>query len=145
MYFFSKTVLDFYLGECAYQVSEYFDFFGKTARTLLDDDPIDVAASHTKMSELKHAIPLTKAVAVFGQTQFIFKGIDFLFPKLFNRADDRVRRLRRPSQQQPKQCLHQQLVVLQLFEYYVLDDSDRSDATDVTARFKIHSRQCLPM
>ena len=35
------------------RASEYFDFFARTARTILDDDPIDVAASHTKVSELE--------------------------------------------------------------------------------------------
>jgi hypothetical protein len=56
--FFFQNRLGFLSGENVNlsRTSEYFDFFSTTARTILDNDPIDVAASHTKVSLLKHAI-----------------------------------------------------------------------------------------
>jgi hypothetical protein len=64
------------------RTSDYFDFFGTTARSLLDNDPIDVAASHVKVSALKHAIPFDRKLLLFSdQTQFILKGGDFITPK----------------------------------------------------------------
>ena len=82
--FFFQNRLGFLSGEnvTMSRTSEYFDFFAKTARTILDDDPIDVAASHTKVSTLKHAIAFDRKLLLFSdQTQFIFKGGDYLTPK----------------------------------------------------------------
>ena len=138
--FFFQNRLGFLSGENVNlsRVSEYFDFFGKTARTLLDDDPIDVAASHTKVSVLKHAIPFDRKLLLFSdQTQFIFKGGDFLTPK----NSSIVQTTEFEASTNAKPAAAGNVVYFPatrggftaIREYYVIDDSDRSDATDVTA------------
>ena len=138
--FFFQNRLGFLSGENVNlsRVSEYFDFFGKTARTLLDDDPIDVAASHTKVSVLKHAIPFDRKLLLFSdQTQFIFKGGDFLTPK----NSSIVQTTEYEASTTAKPAAAGNVVYFpatrggftSIREYYVIDDSDRSDATDVTA------------
>jgi hypothetical protein len=60
----------------------YFNFWRTTVTDLLDSDPIDVTASHTKVSLLKHAIPFNKQLLLFSeQTQFIVDQNDLLTPK----------------------------------------------------------------
>ena len=39
-------------------VSEFFNFFPDTVLTVVDSHPIDVAASHTKVAILKHAVTM---------------------------------------------------------------------------------------
>ena len=138
--FFFQNRLGFLSGENVNmsRVSEYFDFFSTTARTILDDDPIDVAASHTKVSLLKHAIPFDRKLLLFSdQTQFIFKGGDFLTPK--NTSITQTTEYEASTTAQPAAAGN---VVYfpanrggftSIREYYVIDDTDRSDATDVTA------------
>ena len=61
---------------------KYFNFWRTTVTDLLDSDPIDVTASHTKVSLLKHAIPFNKQLLLFSeQTQFIVDQNDLLTPK----------------------------------------------------------------
>lgn len=60
----------------------FFDFFRTSATALLDDDPIDVSASHVKVSLLKHAVPFQDDLLVFSeQTQFSLQGNEMLTPK----------------------------------------------------------------
>ena len=63
------------------KAGDYFKFFPDTATTILDDGPIDVATTHTKVSILRHAIPFNESLLLFSsQTQFILKGADLLTP-----------------------------------------------------------------
>jgi hypothetical protein len=120
------------------RTSEYFDFFAATARTLLDTDPIDVAASHTKVSFLQHAIPFDRKLLLFSdQTQFILKGGDFLTPK--NTSIAQTTEYEASTAARPATAGN---VVYfpatrggftSVREYYVIDDTDRSDAVDVTS------------
>tara|TARA_B100000575_G_scaffold285786_1_gene281579 strand:+ start:839 stop:3193 length:2355 start_codon:yes stop_codon:yes gene_type:complete len=138
--FFFQNRLGFLSGENVNmsRASEYFDFFAKTARTILDDDPIDVAASHTKVSELKHAIPFDRKLLLFSdQTQFIFKGGDFLTPK--NSSISQTTEYEASTTAKPAAAGN---VVYfpaarggftAVREYYVIDDTDRSSANDVTS------------
>ena len=120
------------------RVSEYFDFFGSTARVFLDTDPIDVAASHTKVSILQHAIPFDRKLLLFSdQTQFILKGGDFLTPK--NTSIAQTTEFEASTAAKPATAGN--LVYFpatrggftSVREYYVIDESDRSDAIDVTS------------
>jgi hypothetical protein len=138
--FFFQNRLGFLSGENVNmsRTSSYFDFFSTTARTILDDDPIDVAASHTKVSLLKHAIPFDRKLLLFSdQTQFILKGGDFLTPK--NTSISQTTEYEASTKAQPAAAGN---VVYfpanrggftSVREYYVIDDTDRSDATDVTS------------
>ena len=53
------------------RTGEFFNFFISTATTLVDNDPIDVAASHTKPSNLQHAVAFQGGLLLFtDSTQF---------------------------------------------------------------------------
>lgn len=61
---------------------DFFNFYRGTLTTTLDTDPIDVAASNTKVSLLKHAVPIRDNLMAFSdRTQFRVSGNDFLTPK----------------------------------------------------------------
>lgn len=64
------------------EAGEYYNFMRTTVTQLLDSDPIDVNASHTKVAILKHAVPFNKQLLLFSeQTQFIIEQNDLLTPK----------------------------------------------------------------
>ena len=64
------------------EAGEYFNFMRTTVTQLLDSDPIDVNASHTKVSILKHAVPFNKQLLLFSeQSQFIIDQNELLTPK----------------------------------------------------------------
>lgn len=51
---------------------EFFNFFKTSVIQGLDTDPIDIAASHTKVSVLHHAVPFNESLLlVSDQTQFL--------------------------------------------------------------------------
>ena len=61
---------------------QYYNFFRTTVTDLLDADPIDVNASHTKVSILKHAVPFNKQLLLFSeQSQFTIDQNELLTPK----------------------------------------------------------------
>jgi hypothetical protein len=120
------------------RTSDYFDFFGTTARTLLDNDPIDVAASHVKVSTLKHAVPFDRKLLLFSdQTQFILKGGDFITPK--NTSISQTTEYEANTITSPVSAGNvvyfpaKRGGFTSIREYYVVDDTDRSDATDITS------------
>ena len=68
------------------RVSEFFNFFPETVLSVIDSDPIDVAASHTKVAILKHAVTMGEQLILFSdQTQFVLSSsADNLTPKTAN-------------------------------------------------------------
>jgi hypothetical protein len=67
------------------RAGSFFDFFRTTATTLLDDDPIDIAASHIKVSFLKAAVPVSESLFLFSErSQFRLSGNDLLTAKTAN-------------------------------------------------------------
>lgn len=69
-------------GTVLSRAGSFFDFFRTTATALLDDDPIDVQASHIKVSFLKHAIPHQDYLLLFSPgTQFRLTGNELLSAK----------------------------------------------------------------
>jgi len=82
--FFYRNRLGFLADEAVVfsESGEYFNFGRTTVTQLLDSDPIDVNASHTKVSILKHAVPFNKQLLLFSeQTQFIIEQNELLTPK----------------------------------------------------------------
>jgi hypothetical protein len=65
------------------RAGDFFNFWRETATQILDSDPIDVSASHIKVSDLKHAIPFNKNLLLFSElTQFtLTASTDALTPK----------------------------------------------------------------
>lgn len=75
--FFYKNRLGFLCEENVIfsAAGDYFRFFPKTVTTILDDGPIDVTASHTKVSQLNHAIPFNESLTLFSnQSQFTIES-----------------------------------------------------------------------
>jgi len=68
------------------RVSEFFNFFPETVLSVIDSDPIDVGASHTKVAILKHAVTMGEQLILFSdQTQFVLtSSSDALTPKTAN-------------------------------------------------------------
>ena len=68
------------------RVSEFFNFFAETVLSVIDSDPIDVAASHTKVAILKNAINMGEKLILFSdQTQFtLASSSDSLTPATAN-------------------------------------------------------------
>jgi len=61
---------------------DFFNFFPSTVTAVTDDDPIDVAASHTKVAILKHAVAFNESLLLFSdQTQFVLGASGTLTPK----------------------------------------------------------------
>lgn len=82
--FFYRNRLGFLSDEAVVfsEAGQYFNFMRTTVTDLLDSDPIDVNASHTKVSILKHAVPFNKQLLLFSdQTQFVVEAQELLTPK----------------------------------------------------------------
>jgi len=86
--FFFRNRLGFLAGDNVIlsTVSEFFNFFPETVISVLDTEPIDVAASHTKVAILKHAVTMGEKLILFSeQTQFVLSSsADNLTPKTAN-------------------------------------------------------------
>ena len=86
--FFFRNRLGFLSGDNVIlsSVSAFFNFFPETVITVLDSEPIDVAASHTKVAILKSAVTIGERLILFSeQTQFILTAsADNLTPKTAN-------------------------------------------------------------
>lgn len=71
--FFYRNRLAFLSGENVImsQVGEFFSFFPSTVTTMVDNDSIDVAASHTRPTALEHAAIFSGGLLLFtADTQF---------------------------------------------------------------------------
>ena len=56
------------------QAGDYFNFFASTVITIVDSDPIDLSASSLKPVNLKHAIPSSQGLLLFGDNaQYIMQ------------------------------------------------------------------------
>ena len=86
--FFFRNRLGFLAGDNVVlsRVSEFFNFFPETVISVIDSEPIDVAASHTKVAILKHAVTVGEQLILFSeQTQFVLtSSSDSLTPKTAN-------------------------------------------------------------
>ena len=86
--FFFRNRLGFLAGDNVIlsRVSEFFNFFPETVISVLDSEPIDVAASHTKVAILKSAVTMGEKLILFSeQTQFVLSSsADNLTPSTAN-------------------------------------------------------------
>lgn len=61
--------------------SSYFRFWRATAKAILDDDPIDISAAHTKVAVLYHALAFDRQLILFSdQSQWALEGGQILSP-----------------------------------------------------------------
>lgn len=64
---------------------DFFNFFPSTARAQVDDDPIDVAVSHTKAAAINFAVPFNTVLLLFADgVQFQLTSQNTLTPKTAN-------------------------------------------------------------
>lgn len=72
--FFYRNRLGFLSGEnfILSRSAGYFAFFPKSVATLSDDDPIDLAVSHPRISILKYAVPFAEQLLLWSdEVQFV--------------------------------------------------------------------------
>lgn len=82
--FFFRNRLGFLSGENVVmsRTSKYFNFFPSSVATLSDDDPIDVAISHNRISILKYAVPFSEQLLLWSdQAQFVLSSNGILSSK----------------------------------------------------------------
>ena len=86
--FFFRNRLGFLAGDNVIlsRVSEFFNFFPETVLSVLDNEPIDVAASHTKVAILRSAVTMGEKLILFSdQSQFVLtSSADNLTPQTAN-------------------------------------------------------------
>lgn len=82
--FFYRNRLGFLSGENVImsRSAGYFAFFPKSVATLSDDDPIDVAVSHPRISILKYAVPFAEQLLLWSdEVQFVMTSSGVLTSK----------------------------------------------------------------
>lgn len=82
--FFFRNRLGFLSGENVVmsRTSKYFNFFPASVATLSDDDPIDVAISHNRISILKYAVPFSEQLLLWSdQAQFVLSSSGIMSSK----------------------------------------------------------------
>lgn len=82
--FFYRNRLGFLSGEniVMSRTGRYFDFFPASVANLGDDDPIDVAVSHNRISILKYAVPFSEELLLWSdQAQFVLTSQGVLTAK----------------------------------------------------------------
>jgi hypothetical protein len=82
--FFFKNRLGFVTGDSVVmsEAGYFFNFYRKTVTTLLDDAPIDISVSSTKVTNLKNAIGFQGNLMLFADNQqFVLRGGDILTAK----------------------------------------------------------------
>lgn len=116
----------------------YFNFFAKSAATVLDSDPIDAAVSSNKVALLTFAVPFNKVLMPFSdQTQFQLSGGDTLTPRTV-RADP-VTEFASATTCRPVGAGQELFFVVDrdgysgIREYFVDQDTLSNDAADITA------------
>lgn len=82
--FFFRNRLGFLSGEniVMSRTAKYFNLFPPSVANLSDDDPIDVAVSHNRISILKYAVPFAEQLLLWSdQAQFVLSSSGVLTPK----------------------------------------------------------------
>lgn len=115
-----------------------FDFFRKSALTIVDSDPIDVAVSSNKVSILKHAVPFNESLLLFSDlTQFKVTGDPVLTPETVNVANttEFEASLRAKPAQSGKYVYFasKRGAWSGMWEYFVDSDTDTNDASEITS------------
>lgn len=82
--FFFRNRLGFLSGENVImsRTSKYFHMFPSSVSQVSDDDPIDVAISHNRVSILKYAVPFSEQLLLWSdQAQFVLSSAGTMTPK----------------------------------------------------------------
>ncbi|QHJ81814.1 MAG: hypothetical protein [Bacteriophage sp.] len=82
--FFYRNRLGFLCGEniVLSRTSKYFDLYPPSVAATTDDDPIDVAVSHNRISTLKYAVPFSEELLLWSdEAQFVLSASGVLSSK----------------------------------------------------------------
>ena len=147
--FFHKNRLCFLSGENVImsKSGEFWQFFPSTVMDVLDDDPIDVAASSNQVTILQHGIPFDKDVVLMSELQqFILHAGTSGGITPSNAACDMTTAFNTSKDCRPVSAgsnlyfTTPQGIHSAIREYYVNSESLTNDAADVTA----HAPNYLP-
>ncbi|WAW10001.1 hypothetical protein NB640_12400 [Oxalobacter vibrioformis] len=120
------------------RANEFYSFYGESARTVIDSDPIDAPAPGNKVSILKYAVSFNKVLLLFSdQTQFQLTAGETLTPK--------TARIDPTTSFESSPLVRPVSIGMELFftvarggysgvrEYYVDNTTVSNDAIDITA------------
>lgn len=138
--FFYKNRLGFLADENVVMSAsgEFFNFFPRTVTTIVDSDPVDVSASHVKVSLLRHAVPFNEQLLLFSdQTQFVMEGDSILAsePPDIQVLTEFESSLRAKPVGAGKTVFFATTKgqFSGIREYYIMPDTQAKDAADITA------------
>lgn len=138
--FFHRNRLGFISGENIIfsRSGSFFNFWRKTSTAVLDDDPIDVSVTHTKVATLRFAISFNTNLLLFSdKSQFQLSARDLLTPRTINvtaTTEYDTSNLAKPTAigQDVYFCVDKG-GYSSFKEYYVAPLTYTFDATDITA------------
>ena len=139
--FFFRNRLGFIAGDNVFmsRAGDFFELHPETVTTILDSDPIDISVSHTKVAQLRHAIPFDEELLIFSdQSQFILGGGQALLtPKNVNinvTTEFETSLLAKPvGAGKNVYFAFTKGEYSGMREFFVNAESDTNDATDTTA------------
>lgn len=119
--------------------SDFFNYWYKSAASIADTDPIDVAVSSNKVAILTNAIPYAKELMLFSREgQFVLSADGVLTPKSVK--VDQITAFNYTDRAQPLSVgqsiffINDRVDYCSLMRYYTVQDvADLKDAEDVTA------------
>ena len=139
--FFYRNRLGFISGENVIlsASSDFFNFWFKSAATLADTDPIDLAVSSNKVCILTHAVPFSRELMLFSREgQFVLSSDGVLTPK--SAKVDQITSFDYSDDAQPLGVgqsiffVSNRVNYCSLMRYYTVQDvADLKDAEDVSA------------
>lgn len=117
---------------------DFFNFWRDTVTQLLDNHPIDVAATHTSVSTIHYAVPFNKTLMLMSdQTQFVLNAGQILSPQTVgidqSTAFEMSRDVRPVGAGSNLYFPTNQGNFTAIREYYVEDNAVTDDASDITA------------
>lgn len=146
--FVGKTIRDIYFDRnrlCVVsddnvimsRAGDFFAFFPETVVTILDDGPIDVSATGSKVSILQYAVPFDKSVLIFSdQTQFVIDAEHLKAsepPAVKEVSAYEIDRGVKPvSAGKLVYFIAKRGSWSSLMEFYVVPDTETTDASDVS-------------
>jgi hypothetical protein len=117
---------------------DFFNFFRESSIQTLDTDPIDVGASHVKVSILQHAVPWNETLLAFSdQTQFQMNRVEILTPR--TAGLNVMTEFETSTKVKPVGVGNNVYFAVNrgsftaIREYYISDDTQATDAVDTTA------------
>lgn len=122
---------------CMSRTNALFSFFPETVATLLDDGPIDVSATGTRVADLRYAVPYRKEILLFsGQTQYSIDAEALLAsepPAVKETTSYEIDQGAAPvAVGKTVFFVSKRKQYSSVMEYYVVPDTDTTDASDLT-------------